>query len=278
MKGIKKINNNVAICVDSNNKELIAFGKGIGFPAMPYEISDLSLISMTFYQINSKFYNMIEEIPENVFEVSALIVHKAQITLKCNLNPNLVVGLSDHINFAIIRMKKYKRMKMLFSYDVEQLYPKETELGRYAVELIQKKLYVKLPDSEITNIAMHFVNAEEENEPEVEGLDTEVLISEIADKIEIFFSITTDRSNFNYNRFVMHLRYYLKRVKEKKQFMDDNVSILLMMKEKNPQVYKCAFMIGNFIDEKLGSKSTEDEILYLMMHINRIIKNTTIED
>lgn len=33
MKAIKKINNNVAICVDSNNKELIAFGKGIGFPA-----------------------------------------------------------------------------------------------------------------------------------------------------------------------------------------------------------------------------------------------------
>ena len=31
MRAIKKINNNVAICADSNNKELIAFGKGIGF-------------------------------------------------------------------------------------------------------------------------------------------------------------------------------------------------------------------------------------------------------
>ena len=79
-----------------------------------------------------------------------------------NLNPNLVVSLADHINFAIIRLQKYKKMKMLFSYDVEQLYPKETELGRYAVKLIMEKLHVKLPDSEITNIAMHFVNAEEE--------------------------------------------------------------------------------------------------------------------
>jgi transcriptional antiterminator len=32
MKVIKKININVALCVDNNKKELIAFGKGIGFP------------------------------------------------------------------------------------------------------------------------------------------------------------------------------------------------------------------------------------------------------
>lgn len=278
MKAIKKINNNVAICVDSNNKELIAFGKGIGFPAMPYDIEDLSLISMTFYRIDNRFYNLIEEIPENVFEVAALITQKAQTILKCNLNPNLVVGLADHINFAIMRMKKYKKMKMLFSYDVEQLYPKETGLGRYAVELIQKKLYVNLPDSEITSIAMHFVNAEEENEPETEGSDSEELIWEVVDKIENFFSIIIDRNDFNYNRFAMHLRYYLKRVRERNQFIDDNIEIIQVMKEKNPKVYECAQMISTFIDEKLKSKSTEDEMLYLMMHINRIVKNTKIKE
>ncbi len=58
---------------------------------------------------------------------------------------------------------------MLFSYDIEQLYPAETSLARYAVGLIESKLCVKLPDSEITNIAMHFVNAEEENIGETNG-------------------------------------------------------------------------------------------------------------
>lgn len=275
MRAIKKINNNVAICTDNNNKELVAFGKGIGFPKMPYEISDLGLISMTFYRIDNKFYNLIEEIPENIFEASALIVQKAQDILKCNLNPNLVVSLADHINFAILRMRKYKKMQMLFSYDIEQLYPKETELGRYALNLIKKKLYVKLPDSEITSIAMHFVNAEEEKEPQ-EGTDTEELILEVASKIEEFFSVTINRNDFNYNRFAMHLRYYLKRIKTKSQFVDDNVSIVQAMKEKNPKVYECAYMIGNFIDKRLNSKSTEDEILYLMIHIYRIVKNTTI--
>ncbi|MDF1510336.1 PRD domain-containing protein [Robertmurraya sp. DFI.2.37] len=276
MKAIKKINNNVAICTDNHNKELIAFGRGIGFPPMPYEIKDLSSISMTFYRIDNRFYNLMEEIPENIFEVTALIVDKARKTLSSPLNPNLLIGLADHINFAIIRLKKYKKMQMLFSYDVEQLYPIETNLGRYAVELVKKRLGVILPESEVTNIAMHFVNAQEEKEPETEGPDTEALISEVADKIEGFFSINIDRTSFNYNRFAMHMRYYLKRIKEETQFMNDNSVILQVMKENNEKVYDCAFMIGSYIDEKLESKTTDDEILYLMMHINRIIKNTKI--
>ena len=44
MRVIKKINNNVALCLDNNNHELIAFGKGIGFPKIPYELDDLNKI------------------------------------------------------------------------------------------------------------------------------------------------------------------------------------------------------------------------------------------
>ena len=38
MKAIRKINNNVAVCLDAGGSELISFGKGISFPKMPYEI------------------------------------------------------------------------------------------------------------------------------------------------------------------------------------------------------------------------------------------------
>jgi beta-glucoside operon transcriptional antiterminator len=273
MKAIKKINNNVVICVDDNKKELIAFGKGIGFPAVPYEITDLSLISMTFYKMDRSYYKLLEEIPEEVFEVSALIVKKAQRTLNCNLNPNLLPGLADHINFSLMRLKKYKKMKMLFSYDIEQLYPQETELARYAVKMIQKKLFVKLPESEITNIAMHFVNAEEENIMSASNVNHDQIIEEITEEMEAVFQVAIDRKGFNYNRFVMHLRYYMKRVEEKKQFVDDNSVLFRAMKEESPEIYECAKRIAQIIDKRLDSQSTDDEIFYLMMHIGRIMKN-----
>ena len=37
MKVVKCINNNVAICLDDDNNELVAFGKGIGFKKPPFE-------------------------------------------------------------------------------------------------------------------------------------------------------------------------------------------------------------------------------------------------
>ena len=274
MEAIKKINNNVAICVDSKNKELIAFGKGIGFPKMPYEIADLSLISMTFYRIDNQFYELMEEIPEDVFEVTAQIVNKAEQLLDCSLNPNLVVTLADHINFAIIRVKKYKNMKMIFSYDIEQLYERETLLGKYAVDLVRKKLNVTLPESEITNIAMHFINAEEERIPENNGSSDEEAIQGCVDLIEGIFNIKINRDDFSYNRFSMHIRYYLKRIKDKKQFKDNNKELIKSMKETYPKVNICALKIAEFFKKRYNESVSEDEILYLMIHINRIVQTT----
>ncbi len=272
MKAIKKINNNVAICVDGNNKELVAFGRGIGFPNMPYEIEDLNLISMTFYKIDQSFYNLFSEIPDDILEVAAIITMKAQSTLKAQLNPNLVVGLADHINFALIRLRKFKKMKMLFSYDIEHLYPKETELGRYAVDLIWRKLHVKLPDSEITSIAIHFVNAEEEHESP-EELQAEDLIKEIVKYIEKRFNFKIDEKEFNYNRFVMHLRYYFQRIQNKDQFFNGAKELIDPIKENHPDVYDCSVEIAKLIEDALNITCTEDEILYLMIHVYRIINN-----
>lgn len=55
MKVIKKINNNVALCIDNNDRELIAFGNGIGFKKIPYELNNMSEITRTFYGINENW-------------------------------------------------------------------------------------------------------------------------------------------------------------------------------------------------------------------------------
>ncbi len=272
MKAIKKINNNVAICVDDHGKELVAFGKGIGFPSMPYMIHDLNLISMTFYKIDQSFYNLVAELPDEILEIAAIITMKAQSTLKVNLNPNLVVGLADHINFALMRLKKFKKMKMLFSYDIEHLYPIETELGRYAVNLIWKKLHVKLPESEITSIAIHFVNAEEENDMH-ESNQTDDLILSIIKHVESYFNIKIKEKDFNYNRFVMHLRYYFQRINDKSQFYHGAKELINPIKNNHPDVYECSLEVSHIIEDALNIICSEDEVLYLMIHIYRIINN-----
>ena len=48
MEIIKKINNNIALARDAKGREMVVFGKGIGFPATPYTLQDLSKVQRPF--------------------------------------------------------------------------------------------------------------------------------------------------------------------------------------------------------------------------------------
>ena len=100
MLAIKKINNNVAVCKDGNGCELIAFGKGIGFPKMPYEVK-LENIDRTFYNISAQYIGLINELPMDIIEFTMKILPVIQSKLDYDLNPNLVLTLADHLAFAM---------------------------------------------------------------------------------------------------------------------------------------------------------------------------------
>ncbi|KRM96002.1 beta-glucoside operon antiterminator [Liquorilactobacillus aquaticus DSM 21051] len=272
MKAVKKINNNVAVCVDGNGDELVAFGSGIGFCKMPYEIKDLRKITMTFYRLNTHNFQLLKEIPEKIFDVSAQIVNKAQKILSHELNPNVIFSLADHINFAIIRQKNYKELTLPFSYDVKQLYPKEFEAGRMAINLVEKELDVNLPQTEITAIAMHFINSQVINIPSITDNTFNLISVKAISYVESYFNIRIDQNGFSYNRFIMHLRYYLIRISENKQIVDEaSIAMIRTFKQESPKIYKCTKQIVVMIDEILNSKSTDDEMFYLMIYVKRIV-------
>ncbi|WP_278952422.1 CAT RNA binding domain-containing protein [Lactobacillus apis] len=130
MQVIKRINNNVAVCLDQNHDELVAFGKGIGYPKTPYELTDLSKIKLTFYRIDSRNFKLIKEIPENVLELSADIIQQAQTILSQDLNQNILFSLADHINFAIERSKKGYELIIHFRMIFVRFIPKSAKLAK----------------------------------------------------------------------------------------------------------------------------------------------------
>lgn len=272
MQVIKKINNNVAICLDKNNDELVAFGKGIGFPAMPYELTDLSKIRMTFYRMDTHNFKLIQEIPASILDISADIIHEAQTILNHDLNQNILFSLADHINFAIERAKSKLKIEYPFSYDIRSFYPQEYRVGELAVQVISKKLGIQLPQEEEVAIAMHFINAQMVTTLQLSE-KTFNSIAEIAiEEIEKQFDLKINRDEFIYNRFVTHLRYYLRRLEGEKQ-IDDGSSKLIRasFKQNYPQVYQCTIDIVNQIDRRLHTTSTDDEVFYLMIYVQRII-------
>ena len=112
MKVIKKINNNVALCLDNNNHELIAFGNGIGFPRMPYELTDLSKVSRTFYGVDASFISMMETLDEGVLKVCIQIVDHAKMALDSGLTANVVFTPVSYTHLDVY--KRQGLQKILF--------------------------------------------------------------------------------------------------------------------------------------------------------------------
>lgn len=270
MRVIKKINNNVAICADNHNHELIAFGKGIGFPSIPYELTDLSKIDRTFYGVSSIYFNLLKEIDEDVVEVSAKIVDIASTKFEYDMNSNIVFTLADHIQFAIQRFKQKIYLRVPFSYDIQHLYEEEMLMGESSLEIIRHYLGVQLPKEEAAGIALHFVNSQQRPISNYKETDETTIIKNLALIIEKDFNIEINKNGFNYSRFVSHMEYLLKRKDQQKDISSSNKKLFETVKKEFKEVYICSLHCHDYLSKQLKWQLSDEELLYLMLHINRL--------
>ena len=203
MQIVKKINNNVALAQDSKGNELVVFGKGIGFPAMPYELDDLSRIQRTFYNVSKRYVDLLPDLPEALMLAAGDIVEEAQDELDCELNPNLPFILADHLHFAIQRVRQGVALQTPLSYDVKHLYPKEYQIAARGMRALCEQLDVRLPESETVSVALHLINAEGRSENMHDTMANVQLIAQLSAMVEDYFHIQIDRDSFNYSRLAM---------------------------------------------------------------------------
>ncbi|MCF2621517.1 CAT RNA binding domain-containing protein [Collinsella tanakaei] len=83
---IKKINNNVALAQADDGTDLVVFGKGVGFPATPYELEDTSSIQTVFHHVDNEVLTAVSSIKPEVMASAVEIANLAAKTLDCDLN------------------------------------------------------------------------------------------------------------------------------------------------------------------------------------------------
>ncbi len=271
IKITRRINTNAAIAVDKSGNEIVVFGKGIGFPQTPYELHDLSKIERTFYDIAPQYHAMIAELPQNVVLASAEIADQAEITLQCELNPNLPFTLADHLNFAVTRMQNGMNIPTPLAYDVKHLYPKETSLGLKALDILEKYTSIRLPDSEVYAVAMHIINAEAETGTINDMMFSLGIIHEMETIVENHIGFALEKESYSYSRFVMHLQFLIQRLSNGKQTDEyDDKNMLFELAREYPDDYVCANEVAKHLRKQYHWNCNNEEILYLMMHIHRV--------
>ena len=277
MKIKKIINNNILCAVDDRGNELIVTGRGIGFQRHRGEVIDISRIERTYRMEEKtgqrKLRELVEKIPiEHLSLTEELIKHiTSQIPQK--LNESLLITMADHISFAILRKAQGVEFSNPLKGSIMCYYPTEYHLGQYCLGVIREHLGVTLHEDEAAFLALHIVNAEL-NTNMSEMYDITKLIEGTISVVEYFYKKEFDRESLDFNRFVVHLRYFAQRLFQGKMMEDaqgerDEVFRQLIMKNCKEH-YKCAQCVADYIKNTYQKNLSDEELTYLTIHLKRI--------
>ena len=150
-------------------------------------------------------------------------------------------------------------------------YPAEYRLGQHCLRVIREETQADLNPSEAAFIALHIVNAELNTSMSV-MVDITKLIEGTLEVVEYFYQRTFDRESLDFNRFVVHLRYFAQRLFQAAPGPSENYDpdFRDMIVHSCKQHYKCAQCVGEYIKNTYQREVSDEELIYLTIHLKRI--------
>jgi beta-glucoside operon transcriptional antiterminator len=274
---VEKILNNNAVISTKDKQEIIIIGRGIAFKKQVGDEINEEQIDKIFTleneDIMKKFKTLIADMPIEYMEISEKIIAYAKMKLGKKLNDSIYIHLTDHIHFAIERYKNNLPIKNGLLWETRQLYKDEYEIGLEALNMICEQFGVILPEDEAGFLALHIVNAELNEEMPVVKDMTKVM-QEVLTIVRYHLKIEFNENSLPYYRFITHLKFFAQRLVKGNHYnstTDDDLYNVIKM--KYPEAHKCSQKIKKFIESSYTYQLTDEEMIYLTIHIERVVKN-----
>ncbi|MCL7747105.1 BglG family transcription antiterminator LicT [Halalkalibacter alkaliphilus] len=274
---INRVLNNNVVVVKEGEEEIIVMGAGIAFGKSKNDIISTDKIEKVFVMKDKneyeKFTQIIDQLPEVHIAIAEEIITYAEKALKTKLNEHVHVALTDHLSFAIERIKQGFQLKNKLLNEIRVLYSAEYEVGLWALELIEQRLNIRLPEDEAGHIALHLHTAKMNALTMDETMNTTVILNELIEKIEQKLNVKVAEDSISYQRLLTHLNFALRRVAEGQPFDDVDQDMHKLVKEKHRSAYHMATEIGRYLAETHQYDLPPSELVYLTLHIQRIERN-----
>lgn len=272
----KILNNNLVISQNEDGQEIILRGKGIGFQKKKGTTIPECEIERIFLPANAvesrHFQELISQIPIQYLTLSEQIVSYAREVGQLKLTDSVLLPLCDHIAGAVERFKSGIKLSNPMLWDIRRLYLKEFNVGLYAIGLMKERLNVDADEDEAAFLAYHFVNNQLNSSGMEDVQPITQLITEILSIIEQSYQIVLNKEDWNFQRFVTHLKFFAQRLLNRKQHNDGEDDFFYILKESYPHVYNCTVVIAEFLHDTYRYELNKEEMLYLMLHIERVTR------
>lgn len=273
---IKRVlNNNVIVSQDENGQEIIVMGCGIAFQKKPNDIVNKAKVEKIFVlddkRITQKFQQLLAEVPMEYMTITDRIINYTEDKFKKPINHIVYISITDHIYNSTLRFKEGIILKNGLLWDIKRLYKEEFEVGLYALEVIKEEVGIEFPEDEAAFIATHIVNARLNEEIPI-VMNMTKLTQEILNIIKYHYKIELDDNSMAYSRFITHLKFFAQRLFNNKKHQDQDDELFHIVKIKYPEAFECVKKIDKFLRVEYNYELTNEEELYLMIHIERVIE------
>lgn len=280
MRIVRVCNNNVAVVVPENGREMVVFGSGICFQKKAGDEVDSSRIEKRFvtedHAVLTRVEELLKRVPEVYFTITEEIAGMIKKESELTVSESIYITLMDHICLALEREKKGIILENPLLGDIRQIYKTEYELAKKARRIIENHLDVRISDSEVGFITLHIVNASMNQQFNV-TMRAPKLIATILEIIRIHFSMEFNEESFHYERFLRHLQFFVKRVLDNRETQETETFLYDMAVKAYPEALACVNKIALFIEMNYKIKVSNAEKGFLAYHIVTVVKERNPE-
>ena len=274
MEILRVFNNNVVLSRDAAGQEVILTGRGLGFQAKPGDPVNEARVVRTFIPSDGRdpdgFGALIADIPPEHVALADEALDIARHDLSADLPSHVVVALADHLSFAIKRAHSGIGMEYPLRSEVAHLYPRELAAATRIVAYVNSRLEEPIPDDEAVAITLHLVNAGFASGDLSETYRMTGLFRQLFDVLENAYGRRFDLDSVSAARFVTHLRYFFIRMRKGEQLSEGHDILGPAIQQAYPEAYSCALKLAAVLELRLGDAITDNEVLYLTMHVARL--------
>ena len=274
MKVLKPINNNVVSCVDAAGREVVAMGRGLGYGVksgaeMPEDVPE-KIFRMDSQGETDRLKQLLLTLPAEEIELCGRIIAYADQTLNKKLSQSIYLTLTDHLVFALDRMRQGMAFQNALLTEVRLFYPREFAVGRHALELIRTEMQVDFPEDEAANIALHLVNAEYDTSLSGTLHSTQAL-HDITGVLAGWPGITLRGDSLYYDELIVHLKLLVLRVFSRTEGDEAAAepNFVSAIRSVCPREYTCAQAVAHYLEKQSGRTVFDEEAAYLAVQIHR---------